>query len=62
MSDLLLNAVYKNKVDLLLTLEKLLDKGYDLNKITQYYESPLRVASNNGRFDVIDREVQVNHS
>ncbi|MCC6863227.1 MAG: ankyrin repeat domain-containing protein, partial [Rhodobacteraceae bacterium] len=34
-------------------VEALLDAGEDPNVITEHSESPLRVASNNGRFDVI---------
>lgn len=53
MSDKLLSAIYQNNADLLSEVHKLLDEGENPNTITSYGESALRVASNNGRFDVI---------
>jgi ankyrin repeat protein len=53
MSNLLLKTVYYDDSDLVSAVEDLLCKGEDPNEITEYNESPLRVASNNGRFDVI---------
>lgn len=53
MAKSLLVAIYRNSDGLLSEVEALLDKGEDPNVITKYSESPLRVASNNGRFDVI---------
>ncbi len=53
MSDTLLNTIYQNSKDLLTEVGALLDAGADPNVITEYGESPLRVASNNGRLDVV---------
>jgi len=53
MSNSLLDTVYRNGPDLLSEVEILLDKGEDPNVITEYAETPLRVASNRGRFDTI---------
>lgn len=53
MSNELINTVYRNEADLVFSVKTLLDKGVDPNVITKYGESALRVASNNGRFDVI---------
>ena len=49
----LLKTIYQNGNKLLSEVEALLDQGEDPNVITKYNESPLRVASNNGRFDVV---------
>ncbi len=49
----LLGVIYQNGENLLSEVKDLLDKGENPNIITEYAESPLRVASNNGRFDVI---------
>ena len=54
MSYSLLQLIYKNSADLLPKVEAFLDEGHNPNQITKYCESPLRVASNNGRFDVIE--------
>ena len=54
MEDPLLTTIYQNDDNLLDSVKVLLDQGNDPNKITEYGESPLRVASNNGRFDVVD--------
>lgn len=53
MAKSLLSTIYQNSDDLLSEVEVLLDKGAYPNLITKYDESPLRVASNNGRFDVV---------
>ncbi|GAA6212793.1 hypothetical protein NBRC116602_25340 [Hyphomicrobiales bacterium 4NK60-0047b] len=49
----LLSVTYQNRDTLMEELKPLLDKGENPNHITKYNESPLRVASNNGRFDAI---------
>ncbi len=53
MTRSLLKTIYQNSDDLLSEVEALLDKGEDPNALTKYSESPLRFASNNGRFDVV---------
>lgn len=53
MGNSLLGIIYKNKADLLSEVQALLDKGHDPSYVTSHNESPLRVASNNGRFDVV---------
>ena len=53
MPESLLKTIYRNRLGLLSEVEKLLEEGADPNVVTEYSESPLRVASNNGRFDVI---------
>jgi len=51
----LLQTIYNNAPELLLQIEPFIDGGDDLDYVTEYDESPLRVASNNGRFDVVLR-------
>lgn len=51
--DLLLTIYENDKHKLIDQVKALLEAGADPNTITEYQESPLRVASNNGRFDVI---------
>ena len=53
MGSSLLNTIYQNRSTLLEEVEQHIAQGADLNHITEYGESVLRVASNNGRFDVI---------
>lgn len=53
MGNVLLNTIYQNGKDLLPAVQTLLDQGQDPSVVTKYSESPLRVASNNGRFDVV---------
>jgi Ankyrin repeats (many copies) len=53
MANRLLAAIYENKSDLLAAVGSLLDAGHDPDFETEYRESPLSVASNNGRFDVV---------
>jgi len=53
MEESLLKIVYQNGDDLLLAVKACLETGESPNVITKYNESPLRVASRNGRFDVI---------
>ena len=53
MKKSLLSVTYQNSDNLLEELKALLDEGESPNYITKYNESPLRVASNNGRFDAI---------
>jgi Ankyrin repeats (many copies) len=53
MANKLLAAIYENKSDLLAAVGSLLDAGHDPDFETEYRESPLSVASNNGRFDVV---------
>jgi len=49
----LLRTIYKNESHLELQVRALIAKGEDVNYVTEYCESPLSVASNNGRFDVV---------
>jgi len=49
----LLKAIYANGDNLLADVQEYLDKGADPSACTKYGETPLRVASNNGRFDVV---------
>ncbi len=49
----LLQTVYNNSDNLFEEVQKFIDRGENLNRITKYSESALRVASNNGRFDVV---------
>ena len=53
MSNKLLTTIYQNETDLLEQVKELVKKGADVNYITEYAESALRVASNNGRLKVI---------
>ncbi len=53
MESPLLDTIYQNGVDLVDAVTALLDAGADPNVITKYCESPLRVSSNLGRFDVV---------
>jgi len=50
----LLKAIYRNQANLLDTVRELLASGADPNFETEYGESPLSVASNQGRFDVVE--------
>lgn len=49
----LLNVVSKNGTDLVETVRSHIASGDDINRITEYGESALRIASNLGRFDVV---------
>jgi ankyrin repeat protein len=49
----LLQTVYNNGPNLLDEVRTFIANGADLNRVTEYSESALRVASNNGRFDVV---------
>ena len=53
MGKSLLKTIYQNTDDLLPAVKILLDQGHDPSAVTEYGESSLRVASNNGRFDVV---------
>ncbi|MBK9395153.1 MAG: hypothetical protein IPN40_15180 [Uliginosibacterium sp.] len=53
--ETLLHVVYRNGPDLLNEVEAFIARGEDLDAITEYGESALRVASYNGRFDVVLR-------
>lgn len=53
MGDPLLAEVYSNGINLFDAVKTLLERGVDPNVVTEYGESPLRVSSNNGRFDVV---------
>lgn len=53
MSKNLLKTVYNNEKDLLQQVRVFIESGVNLSKTTSYGESPLRVSSNNGRFDVV---------
>lgn len=54
-SETLLHTIYQNRPELLAEIETFIARGDDLNAMTEYDESPLRVASNNGRFEVVLR-------
>lgn len=49
----LLEAIFANKEDLLERVQTLVTDGADPNECTEYFETPLRVASRNARFDVV---------
>ncbi len=49
----LLQAIYGRKDNLLALLQLLVDRGAELNAISRYGESALRVLSNAGRFDAV---------
>jgi ankyrin repeat protein len=49
----LLSAIYENEDGLFEKVETLLEAGANPNEKTEYFETPLRVASNIGRFDVV---------
>ena len=49
----LLKTIYQNEADLHRQVAAHISAGADLNVITEYSESALRVSSNNGRFDVV---------
>ncbi len=49
----LLQTIYKNSAELYDEVKQMIAQGADLDHITEYEESALRVASNNGRFDVV---------
>ncbi|MBI3630944.1 MAG: ankyrin repeat domain-containing protein, partial [Candidatus Sungbacteria bacterium] len=53
MGSSLLGIIYQNRKDLLSAVQNLLNQGHDPSYVTSHNESPLRVASNNGRFDVV---------
>lgn len=50
----LIGVIYENGADLVQEVKARITLGEDVNRITEYGESALRVASRNGRFDVID--------
>lgn len=52
-SNNLLHIIYQNQADLFQQVEPILAEGCDVNHITEHNESALRVAANNGRFDVM---------
>ena len=54
-TDSFLQTIYNNAPDLMQQIETFISEGEHLNHITSYCESPLRVASNNGRYDVVLR-------
>ncbi|OOG42895.1 ankyrin repeat domain-containing protein [Polaromonas sp. A23] len=49
----LLGSIYSNEVDLVEKVKSYIAQGDDINRVTEYGESALRVASNYGRFDVV---------
>lgn len=49
----LLQTIYDNSPDLTDEVKTFIARGKNLNVVTKYGESALRVASNNGRFDVV---------
>lgn len=52
-SKSLLQIIYDNRDDLYPSVLSSIKKGADVNAVTQYAESALKVASGNGRFDVV---------
>ena len=49
----ILKAVYANEANLLKQVKNLIAEGANPNECTEYFETPLRVSSRNGRFDVV---------
>lgn len=49
----LIGLVSNNSPDLLEEVREAIAQGVDVNKVTEYGESALRIASRNGRFDVV---------
>ena len=49
----LINLIYQNEDNLLAEFKRLLDAGADPNEKTKYAETPLRVASIKGHFDIV---------
>lgn len=49
----LISLIYNNGADLIEEVESRIAQGVDVNRVTEYGESALRVASNQGRFDVV---------
>ena len=49
----LINLIYENADSLLGDVVELIKNGADVNEETKYSETPIRVASNLGRFDVV---------
>jgi ankyrin repeat protein len=50
----LLSVISNNGADLVETVVSRIAQGEDINRVTEYGESALRIASNRGRFDVVD--------
>ncbi len=50
----LLNVIYNNGADLVEKIKSCIAQGDDVNRVTEYGESALRIASNHGRFDVVE--------
>lgn len=50
----LLGSIYANEADLVEKVKAHIAQGEDINRVTEYGESALRVASNHGRFDVVE--------
>lgn len=50
----LLSLIYNNEADLVEKVKSHIAQGEDINRVTEYGESALRVASNHGRFDVVE--------
>ena len=50
----LISLIYDNEADLVEELKSRITQGEDINRVTEYGESALRVASNHGRFDVVE--------
>ena len=51
--NLLLKTVYANEENLLEQVKSQLQAGADPNERTEYFETPLRVSSRLGRFEVV---------
>ncbi len=49
----LIGLIYENADNLLDDVVKLIKNGANVNEETKYFETPIRVASNRGRFDVV---------
>lgn len=50
----LIGVIYENGSDLVQEVKSCIALGEDVNRVTEYGESALRVASRNGRFDAIE--------
>ncbi len=55
----LLKTVYANADNLLELVKAQIAAGADPSERTEYFETPLRVSSNNGRFDVVEYLLEV---
>lgn len=50
----LLNMIYKNEDGLVEKVNSFVSQGVDIDRVTEHGESALRIASNQGRFDIVE--------